>query len=76
MNYWFAEMTNMNLVTPLFDYIEVSETQIILSGTLSINRRHGLLEEPKQLRSCTIPAVDGSRMMKSVISTYLSSVWT
>ncbi|CAL1710806.1 unnamed protein product [Somion occarium] len=22
MNYWFAEMTNMNLVTPLFDYIE------------------------------------------------------
>ena len=23
MNYWFAEMTNMNLVTPLFDYIEV-----------------------------------------------------
>ncbi|PSR78034.1 hypothetical protein PHLCEN_2v7597 [Hermanssonia centrifuga] len=24
MNYWFAEMTNMDLVTPLFDYIEVS----------------------------------------------------
>lgn len=23
MNYWFAEMTNMDLVTPLFDYIEV-----------------------------------------------------
>lgn len=22
MNYWFAEMTNMNLVTPLFDYFE------------------------------------------------------
>ena len=24
MNYWFAEMTGMDLVTPLFDYIEVS----------------------------------------------------
>lgn len=23
MNYWFAELTNMDLVTPLFDYIEV-----------------------------------------------------
>ncbi len=23
MNYWFAEMTNMDLITPLFDYIEV-----------------------------------------------------
>ena len=23
MNYWVAEMTNMNLVTPLFDYFEV-----------------------------------------------------
>ena len=23
MNYWFAEMTGMDLVTPLFDYIEV-----------------------------------------------------
>lgn len=24
MNYWAAEMTNMNLVKPLFDYMEVS----------------------------------------------------
>ena len=23
MNYWFAEMTNMDVITPLFDYIEV-----------------------------------------------------
>lgn len=23
MNYWFAEMTNMNIVVPLFNYIEV-----------------------------------------------------
>lgn len=24
MNHWFAEMTNMNVVLPLFNYIEVS----------------------------------------------------
>ncbi|KAJ3542228.1 hypothetical protein NM688_g5996 [Phlebia brevispora] len=36
MNYWFAEMTNMDLVTPLFDYIEKTwaprgaETALIL----------------------------------------------
>ncbi len=23
MNYWFAEMTQMDVVTPLFDYFEV-----------------------------------------------------
>ena len=23
MNYWFAEMTNMDVVRPLFDYFEV-----------------------------------------------------
>lgn len=31
MNYWFAEMTNMNLVKPVFDYMEVSLMLCILA---------------------------------------------
>ena len=59
MNYWFAEMTNMNVTVPLFDYIEVSCIYIsslrtpFLAG-LTTSRKTGHREVGRQPKSSTI----------------------
>ena len=52
MNYWFAEMTNMNLVKPLFDYIEVCVTWFLNTYLHSHSRQKTWV--PRGMETATI----------------------
>lgn len=60
MNYWFAEMTNMDVTSSLFDYFEVcvcgNDMGILVTGT---RRKIGLREALKPPRFSTIFRVAG-----------------
>lgn len=62
MNYWFAELTDMNVITPLFDYFEVCVLALCLWVTslmVSIYRKRGPLAVQRQLNTFTIYPKDG-----------------
>ena len=68
MNYWFAELTGMDVVTPLFDYFEVRMIPCGLCTCLmvSMSRKHGYLVARRRLSTCTTYPKDGSPIMRRV----------
>ena len=79
MNYWVAEMTNMNLVTPLFDYFEVcirnQKSYILQILTLS-QRKTGLLVVPSLPKFFITLVGVGLHITRSALFTRLSSYLT
>ena len=77
MNYWFAETTGLDVVTPLFDYIEVRFcfNATIAITDLDIPRKRGLRGERKPLSTCITSSKAGSLTTRyaTLGSPYLSS---